>query len=62
MLVRLINIYHKVPTRGHGLRYLLEHELDELTPMVLARDFNTHAECWSLKGVTLSAWATPLYK
>jgi len=49
--IMVINTYHAVPSRGgHDLHYLFHHEIDELTPMVLIGDFNTHTHRWSLPG------------
>ena len=58
--LRLYNIYHKVPERGHGLHSLLTHNLDDFTPTAVFGDFNTHSPCWSLTGQTLSSWARSL--
>jgi endonuclease/exonuclease/phosphatase (EEP) superfamily protein YafD len=59
--LRLINVYHEVPNRGHGLRNLLQHDLDEMTPTILLGDFNTHSYRWSLTPFTPSPWHHQLH-
>lgn len=60
VVIRLYNIYHKVPKRGHGLRTILTHDLDYLTPTAVFSNFNTHSPRWSLAGKPLSSWARDL--
>jgi hypothetical protein len=57
MTLCIINIYHNVPTRGHGLAPLFSHDADELTPTLFVGDFNTHSLLWSLPHSTTSSWA-----
>jgi hypothetical protein len=57
VVLRVYNIYHKVPERGHRLHALLTHNLDNLTPTAVLGDFNTHSPRWSLPGQTPSSWA-----
>jgi len=59
-VICLINFYHCVPPRGHGLHPLLASECDKVVPMILCGDFNTHSHLWSLPSTTLSPWAIPL--
>jgi endonuclease/exonuclease/phosphatase family metal-dependent hydrolase len=54
--LRIINIYHMVPERGHDLHYLLTAHLDDLTPTVIMGDFNTHSPQWSLDNRPASSW------
>jgi len=56
----LINFYHCVPSKGHSLYSLLASECDDVVPIVLCGDFNTHSCLWSLPSATVSPWATPL--
>ena len=60
--LRLINIYHSVPTSGsgHGLCHVLDFELDPTVPTIVVGDFNMHGGWWSLPGATLSPWASAL--
>jgi endonuclease/exonuclease/phosphatase family metal-dependent hydrolase len=61
--ITVINTYHAVPTwGGHDLHYLLQYEINELTPTVLIGDFNTHAHRWSLPGQAPSSWGVELKK
>jgi hypothetical protein len=76
ILVRLINIYnppHRNPTQPHLphspetpiphdiiLKYLTDHDLDDNTPTIIAGDFNTDAERWSMPDATPSSWAERL--
>jgi hypothetical protein len=72
LLAQLINIYNPPnPKPLHPthppldfcrttLKYLTDHDLDEKHPTVITRDFNTHAEHWSLPRTTFSSWATCL--
>jgi hypothetical protein len=55
--LHIVNIYHDVPTRGHGLARLFSHESDELTPTLFIGDFNTHSPLWSLPNSTTLSWA-----
>jgi hypothetical protein len=43
IIARLINTYHAVPPNGHGLQYLLDHDLDDQIPTVIIGDLNTHS-------------------
>jgi hypothetical protein len=58
--LRLYNICHKVPKCGHGLRTVLTHDLDDLTPTAVMGDFNTYSPRWSLGGQPASSWARDL--
>jgi hypothetical protein len=58
--LHIFNIYHLWPKRGHGLHHLLAHDLDELVPTLLLRDFNTHAHRWSMPDCMPSSWAQAL--
>jgi hypothetical protein len=60
VVLRIYNIYHKVPDRGHGLHAILTHDLDDLTPTAVLGDFNTHSPRWSLGGQPTSSWARDL--
>jgi hypothetical protein len=60
VVLRLYNIYHSVPDRGHGLHTLLTHDLDDLTPTAVFGDFNTHSPRWSQAGQPASSWARNL--
>jgi hypothetical protein len=55
--LHIVNVYHDVPSRGHGLVSLFSHESDELTPTLFIGDFNTHSPLWSLPNSTISSWA-----
>jgi hypothetical protein len=56
-ILKVVNTYHSQPATGHNLQYLLQHELDPLTPTLLIGDFNTHSPRWSLPDHTPSPWA-----
>ena len=68
ILVRLVNTYNPPPKpRRHDdglsprdsiLKYLTDHDLDDNVPTILAGDFNTFAERWSIPPATFSSWAT----
>jgi len=55
--LRLVNVYHDVPMRGHSLTSIFSHDADELTPTLFVGDFNTHSPLWSLPHSTTSSWA-----
>ena len=59
-ILRLINIYHCVPPKGHALSHIFSLELDPVTPTLVAGDFNTHGPEWSLPGASMSPWAQAL--
>ena len=52
--LRLINIYHHVPPKGHALSHIFTLDLDPVVPTFVAGDFNTHGPEWSLPGATTS--------
>jgi hypothetical protein len=54
--LRLVNIYHDVPMRGHGLMLIFSHDANELTPTLFVSDFNTYSPLWSLPHSTTSSW------
>jgi Reverse transcriptase (RNA-dependent DNA polymerase)/Endonuclease-reverse transcriptase len=58
--LRLYNVYHCVPSKGHGLHPLLEVECEPTIPTIVAGDFNTHNRAWSLPQATPSRWADRL--
>ena len=58
--LRLVNFYHHVPRRGHGLRHLLALDLPTSSPCLLAGDFNSHSRVWSLPHSPASPWAQDL--
>jgi hypothetical protein len=60
--LRLLNVYHHVPSEGggHNLSHILSLELDPVVPTLVAGDFNTHGAGWSLPGATASSWAQAL--
>jgi hypothetical protein len=70
ILARLINTYNPPPQprqhstdpspRQYVLKYLTDHDLDDNIPTILAGDFNTYAERWSIPPATYSSWATRL--
>ena len=41
--LQVVNVYHNIPTQGHGLHPLFSYNTDELTPMLFIGDFNTHS-------------------
>lgn len=53
----IVNVYHDVPNRGHGLHALFSYTTDELTPTLFIGDFNTHSPLWSLLNSTMSSRA-----
>ena len=57
----LVNVYHEVPNRGHGLRNLLQHDLNETVPTIILGDFNMHSYRWSLEPYTPSSWTPQLH-
>jgi hypothetical protein len=57
VIARLVNTYHAIPPTGHSLQYLFEYDAEDLTPMVIIGDFNTHSTIWSMEGKTPSTWA-----
>ena len=59
-VLRLVNVYHCVPERGHDLSHILSLELDPVVPTLVAGDFNTHGPEWSLPGASMSPWAQAL--
>jgi hypothetical protein len=59
-ILRLINIYHCVPAKGHALHHILTYETDPTIPTLVGGDFNTHGPSWSLPGTSLSPWASSL--
>jgi len=56
----LVNIYHVVCNHKPALSHILPNPLDPVTPTLVVRDFNMHSSTWSLPGVMVSSWATPL--
>jgi hypothetical protein len=58
--LRIINIYHCVPAKGHSLHHILSYETDPTIPTLVGGDFNTHRPSWLLPGATLSPWALSL--
>ena len=58
--LRIYNIYHAVPQRGHDLHHLLMHDIDDLTPTLIMGDFNTHSPRWSINDHPTSSWACAL--
>jgi endonuclease/exonuclease/phosphatase family metal-dependent hydrolase len=59
--LQLINVYHQVPKTGtYALEHLLNQDLDENTPTIIAGDFNTHSHRWSLPNKEPSRWASKL--
>ncbi len=40
--LHIINTYHTVLKCSYGLKYLLDHDLDETTPTLLIGDFNIY--------------------
>jgi hypothetical protein len=70
VLVRLVNTYNpplrprQNPTdpspQTSVLKYLTDHDLDDNIPTVIAGDFNTYAERWSIPPATYSSWANRL--
>jgi len=50
-------MYHPPPNRHHGLGYVFQHLLDDLTPALLIGDFNTHSPRWSDPDHHPSPWA-----
>jgi len=58
--IRLVNVYHSRPERGHALHHILSSTLDLLIPTAVFGDFNTHSPLWSVPNATPSAWASRL--
>ena len=58
--LRLLNIYHCVPDRGHDLSHIFSLDLDPVILTLVVGDFNTHGPEWSLPGATMSPWAQAL--
>jgi hypothetical protein len=58
--IRLVNIYHSRPERGHALHHIFSSTLDPLIPTAVFRDFNTHSPLWSIPNATPSAWVPRL--
>src|SRR6266581_27614 len=58
--LRLVNVYHQVPERGHALHHLLSNHFDDTVPTLIMGDFNTHSVRWSLPSATISSWARDL--
>jgi Endonuclease-reverse transcriptase len=56
----IVNIYHDVPDRGHGLHHLFCSSLDPSIPTLVVGDFNTHSPLWSLPTTRPSPWGTDL--
>ena len=52
----LFNFYHNVADSANSLTHLF-HASEDVTPALLARDFNTHSPLWSLPGAEISSWA-----
>ena len=59
-LLRIVNVYHRIPQDGHNLLHLFSSSLDPLIPMVLMGDPNTHSHIWSLPHSTISPWSSDL--
>src|SRR5712691_5144800 len=59
-VLRLVNIYHRVPDRGHGLHQVFSTELDPVISTAVFGDFNTHSRSWSFPAATPSSWASRL--
>ncbi len=57
ILLWIINIYHAINKHHHSLQHLFDHCLDDLTPTLLIRDFNTHSPRWSMPGKHPDPWA-----
>jgi hypothetical protein len=58
--LRLANVYHQVPDRGHDLHTLFSTNVDDLTPTAILGNFNTHSPRWSLPGKPESSWGRQL--
>jgi hypothetical protein len=56
----IINIYHMVPKRGHDLHFLLATHIDNLIPIAILGDFNTHSPQWSLNNQLATSWRRQL--
>ena len=62
-LLRIINVYHRVPPSPpshHNLLHLFSSSIDPLIPTLLLGDFNTHSHIWSFPYSTISPWASEL--
>jgi hypothetical protein len=57
LLLRVVNIYHEVLQRGHGLHHLFTHTFLETVPTLVIGNFNTHSRRWSLPDRAPSPWA-----
>ena len=56
----LINIYHHVVNHCPSLGHITRTPLDNLLPMYVVSDFNTHSSTWSFPKATVSSWASSL--
>src|SRR5712691_6781759 len=59
-VLRLINVYHRVPDKGHDLHRLFSFDLDPAVSSVVIGDFNTHSPTWSLPSTDPSPWVAHL--
>ena len=58
--LRVVNVYHQVPERGHALHHLLSNHFDDAVPTLMMGDFNTHSARWSFPFATISSWSRDL--
>jgi hypothetical protein len=56
----IINFYHHVRRHQGNLSHLLDYSPIASSPVLLARDFNTHSDIWSPGGKWTSPWAASL--
>ena len=56
----MVNFYHHVSRRGHGLCRLLDFDLSPTTPCLITGDFNSHSHVWLLPHTPASPWAQDL--
>lgn len=56
IIMRLINVYHDAPRRGHSLTHIFQAPIEELIPTMWIGDFNSHGPRWSLPNRSPSTW------
>ena len=59
-LLRIVNVYHRVPNDGHNLLHLFSSSLDPMIPTIFMGDLNTHSHIWSFPHSTISPWSSDL--